>query len=759
MLFCLLDVHFVPKPNFLRMRILNILALLLFVVVSGNTQNPATTFTIANRLINLPCGTGCTSISAQVPHIKQSNSYVVTNPAYAPFSYVTATGIDVRTLISGSFYDDQWTSKVPITFPFCYYGVSYPTLLIGTNSAVTFDTSRASTGSGFTISSTTGAIPNTAYAPSMIFGPYHDIDIDQPGGTNKRIEYRIEGVAPKRRFIVSYNAVPYFGSSCAAYFATHQMVLYEATGIVEVYIKDKPFCTGWNSGLTILGMQNQARNAAITASGKNATRWGTNGMDSCWRFIPSGGASQLKSARLLLNGSPVANADTSTSAPGVLNLNFPNVCPLADSSAYVIEVKYGDCNNPANDVVFTDTVIVKKSAPGVTINKVDPNCQPNGSITLTATGGNPPYQYSIDGGVTYQSSNTFSGLAGGTYTIKVKDALNCTSTQTVVLTAANPLIQNISKTDAACATPGTITVNASGGGVPPYEFSIDGGITYQSSNTFSGLAGGTYSVKTRNPATGCTVTNTVVILFTNNLTMNAITGGSICSGASFSPSVTSNANAYAWSPVTGVSNAAIPNPTLSPTVTTTYTLTGTLGVCSTQQSVTVVVFSGAVANAGSDAIVIAGDRYQLQATASAGSYLWSPSTGLSDATILNPVATPSATTTYRLRVTTSQGCVATDDMTLTVVPYCIKPMRAFTPNGDGINDKWLITDGSCLSSARAQVFNRYGAKVFESSDYRNTWDGTYKGKPLPDGTYYFIITYQLINSRVETLKGNLTILR
>ena len=721
-------------------------------------QNPATTFTISNRLINLPCGTGCTSITAQVPHIKQSDNYTITRPSYAPFDYVTTTGTDITSLISGSFYDDQWTSKVPITFPFCYYGITYPTLLIGTNSAITFDTSRASTGSGYSISSTNGAIPNTSYAPSMIFGPYHDIDIDQPG-TNKRIEYRIEGVAPKRRFIASYSNVPYFGSSCTAIFATHMLVLYESTGIVEVYIKDKPFCTGWNNGLTILGMQNQNRNAAVSVPGKNATQWGTTGMDSCWRFIPSGGNSSLKSARLLLNGSFVANADTSTSAPGVLNLNFPNVCPTADSSAYVIEVTYGTCNNPANDVVFTDTVTVKKVGPGLSFSKVDPTCLPNGSITLNATGGNPPYQYSIDGGVTYQSSNVFTGLGGGTYVIKVKDALNCTATQTLVLTAANPLLQTLAKTDADCSTAGTITVTASGGGVAPYEYSINGGTSYQSSNVFTGLAGGTYTVRTRNPVTGCTATGTITIVFTNTLTMSPITGGSICFGASFNPSVSSNASSYSWSPTTGVSNTSIANPVLSPSTTTTYSLTGTLGTCSTQQNVTVVVFPGATANAGADAIVIAGDPYQMQATASAGNYLWTPATGLNSPSNLNPIATPTSTTTYRLQVTTSQGCIAMDDMTLTVVPYCIKPMRAFTPNGDGINDKWLITDGSCLSSATVQVFNRYGSSVFESTDYRNTWDGTFKGKPLPDGTYYFIIRYQLINSRVETLKGNLTILR
>jgi gliding motility-associated-like protein len=197
----------------------------------------------------------------------------------------------------------------------------------------------------------------------------------------------------------------------------------------------------------------------------------------------------------------------------------------------------------------------------------------------------------------------------------------------------------------------------------------------------------------------------------------------------------------------------------SPSATTDYTLLARLGTCSTQRTMTVTIFPGASANAGPDATIIAGDVYTMQASGSAGTYLWTPSTALTNAALLNPNANPSVTTTYSLRVTTSQGCVASDDMTLTVIPYCIKPMNAFTPNGDGINDRWLITNGNCLANAQVQVFNRYGAKVFEDKNYRNTWEGTYNGNPLPDGTYYYVITFRLINNKVETRSGNVTILR
>lgn len=80
-------------------------------------------------------------------------------------------------------------------------------------------------------------------------------------------------------------------------------------------------------------------------------------------------------------------------------------------------------------------------------------------------------------------------------------------------------------------------------------------------------------------------------------------------------------------------------------------------------------------------------------------------------------------------------------------------------SGDGINDRWLITNGNCIRNASVHVYNRYGSLVYENKDYKNDWEGTYKGKPVPDGTYYFVIEYKLLDGRDVFIKGNLTILR
>ena len=163
-------------------------------------------------------------------------------------------------------------------------------------------------------------------------------------------------------------------------------------------------------------------------------------------------------------------------------------------------------------------------------------------------------------------------------------------------------------------------------------------------------------------------------------------------------------------------------------------------------------------SAGPDKHLPEGESTPLQATASRGTgmkYQWSPSIHLSDATLLNPVASPPQTTIYTLLVTTDKGCKASSSMKLTVLLKPIIP-NTFTPNGDGINDRWEIRNLDEYPGSVVEIYNTMGGVVFRSTGYNQPWDGTNAGKPLPAGTYYYVIHPKF--GRPKTA-GYVTILR
>lgn len=111
-------------------------------------------------------------------------------------------------------------------------------------------------------------------------------------------------------------------------------------------------------------------------------------------------------------------------------------------------------------------------------------------------------------------------------------------------------------------------------------------------------------------------------------------------------------------------------------------------------------------------------------------------------------------------VTTAGRCIATQVVTsnaLVMIIYVpIVVVNTFTPNGDGINDAWEIPMLHTYPNCQVSVFSRYGTVVYNSIGYSKAWDGTYKRKQLPTGTYYYII--DLKNGR-DKVSGSVTVLR
>jgi gliding motility-associated-like protein len=110
--------------------------------------------------------------------------------------------------------------------------------------------------------------------------------------------------------------------------------------------------------------------------------------------------------------------------------------------------------------------------------------------------------------------------------------------------------------------------------------------------------------------------------------------------------------------------------------------------------------------------------------------------------------------------TTENGCEEEDSIYVVIAQPLSIIYSGFTPNGDGVNDRWVIPHADEYGDKiEIQIFNRWGQRLFYSKGYGGSdeWDGTYKGKPVPVGTYYYIIT--LDDGKTEPFTGTVTIIR
>lgn len=455
---------------------------------------------------------------------------------------------------------------------------------------------------------------------------------------------------------------------------------------------------------------------------------------------------------------PASGADAFPSNPRLYYIDIPLSC--ADKQKQLQKINFtnvttGGSNAPYPNAVFFAVSGIANTATA-TAAITNATCTTNGSATLSLTGFVQPVTVTWNT-TPVQTGVTATNLPAGTYQASVREETGCITVVPVTIGLTNNLTMTAHADTSICPgssfNAGTISNAAS------YSWSPTAGVSNPAiaNPALSPAATTTYTVTGTTGA--CSISRSFIVTVGSTVTLNVHADTTICSGASFNANTVSNGTTFTWSPVAGVSNPAIASPVLSPTTTTTYTVTAKTGTCTTVKTFTVTVRPAVTVSAGPGASILAGSSVTLQGSGSAGTYLWTPPTSLSATNILNPVATPAVTTTYNLKITNAQGCSNSSNVTIDVLPYCVKPMNAFTPNNDGFYDTWFITNGNCLRKATVLVYNRYGSKVFESQDYKNDWAGTYKGKPLPDGTYYYVINYELLNGAIVLKKGNVTILR
>jgi gliding motility-associated-like protein len=177
-----------------------------------------------------------------------------------------------------------------------------------------------------------------------------------------------------------------------------------------------------------------------------------------------------------------------------------------------------------------------------------------------------------------------------------------------------------------------------------------------------------------------------------------------------------------------------------------------LNNCTTSDTIEVSYIPLPYFNLGKDSFLCSGNQYILTPLLNTGAnLLWQDGSTAASYTVVKGGI-------YFLTATNVCGSF-TDSVTITM-GYCdIMMPTGFTPNGDGLNDLFMIKYPFPVKQFDMVVYDRWGEKVFEANNMTIGWDGTWKGLPQPQGTYVWIINYTDMNNNAQQLKGSITLLR
>jgi large repetitive protein len=625
----------------------------------------------------LSCTQSCTQLTANVFQSGATTSYAVSSIPYnPPFPFTGGTQLFIN-------QDDIWGGIINLPFSFCFYGNLYNQAVIGANGVITFDVSVANNRCEWSYSA---PIPTPGPPPAGIYnnsinGAYHDIDpsvsvltIFPPSITYPaNINYAVLGTAPCRTFVVNFSTVPHY--SCNNLRTTQQIVLYETTNTIEVYIKDKPTCNSWNSGNAVIGLQNSDGTQGIAAPGRNTGPWSTN--NEAWRFTP--------------NGAPIYSLTWYDGANNIISNNSSiNVCP-SSTTTYKAEAVYIPCAG-GNPIVVNDFVTVTVTGLQVQIDSSrNISCfgQTDGYAHAVFSNGIAPVTFGWNNGNTTQ---TLTNLSAGTYIFSATDAGNCTRRDTVVISQPQQLIANVpDSTKNNCSGTGTASFTATAtGGTTPYSYAWNT-IPPQATQTITNVQAGTYNV-TVTDAAGCTSTDggTLTIQQVNNLTTNLLNKTDVsCYGYNDGSISVAGANGatpytYLWN-----TNPAQNTSAINSLIAGTYSVTvSDIGGCSDTASYTInqpPLFNAVIDSAKKISCYNADDGYARVAITGGTTpitILWTTVPPQFSSSISN--VSPG---TYIVSAQDNNGCISTDTITFTNPTQLVVDITsAVNVSCNGLND-------------------------------------------------------------------------
>ncbi len=418
------------------------------------------------------------------------------------------------------------------------------------------------------------------------------------------------------------------------------------------------------------------------------------------------------------------------------------VSPSASTTYTVTVTDLNTCSTIGTiDVFVRDTAIVTVVATPDTI------CAGlSTTLTSSPTGGAAPYTFQWSSGGNAQNE-TSSPQATTTFIVTVTDANGCQGTgmATVVVNVSDSI--DITVADTFICNSGIVNVTGTFGtsGIDTWIWTPASGLSNPTDPNTSifPTVDTTYFLFGVNSQTGCGYIDSIHISV-YNLEVVHFNDTIICLGDSvgfnLQPTGGSGNYTYLWlSTLPGtLTNDSIANPVAGPPVTANYTaiVQDTTTGCQLIFPIAVTVVPLVVQATPGNVTINPGQRVQMEATG-AIYYVWSPDTMMNCNTCPNPVAAPITSQLYTVVGTDTNGCQGTATVNIQIDPFTVP--NVFTPNGDGINDVLLFNYHAPYGNAFYQisVFDRWGVKIFTTTDKQAMWNGkTSGGADAPEGVYY-----------------------
>lgn len=492
------------------------------------------------------------------------------------------------------------------------------------------------------------------------------------------------------------------------------------------------------------------------------------------------GDSVLFSNTGTLGSSPFANVVHSWSFgagafPSTSNaVNPPPVkysTPGAKTITHLVTVNYGACGGGTRQDLVSQNIIVNP-APTPSFTSNAPICQDVPVNFVYNGGGGVTYEWDFGQNSSPQNSTAgnpsgiiYSAAGTKTITLTALNSFGCSSTytNTIAINAAPSV--SAGKDTVICANT-SVQIGSSPQAGYVYSWIPTATLTLNNATIADPIASPIapvtiYSVSMTNTLTGCNAKASVVVTMLQPIVANAGVDGVICRNDSVQIGTgLVNGQIYSWAPTSGLSDSLISNPVCSPSVTTVYTVTvGRANCAVVKDEVTVTVHQLPKIYAGKDDTITVGSQIQLIATGGV-QYNWSPSYGLDNVGVFNPVASPSVTSAYIVKGIDIYGCINYDTINVIVIAPNFWLPNAFTPNGDNFNDI-LIVRGEGISNFEFGIYTKWGEQVFYTKDQKAGWDGHKQATEdaMPEGVYVYFIKGTKSNGDPINSKGLINLIR